>query len=173
MVYNNPLGVVAQTNHRGIFAILQVRLMYCEMLGHDTSFGYIHALQFASDGSIATKKAAYLALTQLLHPRHELILLLVNTLLSDLKSDNFVVVCTALSVATRLIASDLVSALYPVVVERLKHPKEAVRKKAVMALHHFVRMDPAFTGKWRHGAGLPYAVPYVVGFAAPQSLNPT
>lgn len=35
-------------------------------------------------------QAAYLALTQFLDHNHELILLLVNTLLSDLKSDNFI-----------------------------------------------------------------------------------
>jgi hypothetical protein len=31
-------------------------------------------------------------------------------------------------------------------VNRLSHPKEAVRKKAVMALHHFIRLDPHRTG---------------------------
>eukprot|EP00983_Pelagomonas_calceolata_P094428 1157890-Pelagomonas_calceolata.AAC.5 len=35
-------------------------------------------------------QAAYLALTQFLDHNHELVLLLVNTLLSDLKSDNFI-----------------------------------------------------------------------------------
>jgi AP-4 complex subunit epsilon-1 len=66
-----------------------VRLIYCEMLGHDASFAYIKALQFASDSSIHTKKAAYLALAQLLDHSNQLVLLLVNTMLSDLKSDNF------------------------------------------------------------------------------------
>ena len=33
-----------------------VRLIYCEMLGHDASFAYVKALQFASDNSIHTKK---------------------------------------------------------------------------------------------------------------------
>ncbi len=33
-----------------------VRVMYCEMLGHDASFAYIHCLQFASDAAILTKK---------------------------------------------------------------------------------------------------------------------
>jgi hypothetical protein len=33
-----------------------VRLIYCEMLGHDASFAYIKALQFASDPNIHTKK---------------------------------------------------------------------------------------------------------------------
>jgi AP-4 complex subunit epsilon-1 len=36
-------------------------------------------------------QAAYLAICQLLDWKHELVLLLVNTLLSDLQSDNFVV----------------------------------------------------------------------------------
>lgn len=33
-----------------------IRLIYCEMLGHDASFAYIKALQFASDPNIHTKK---------------------------------------------------------------------------------------------------------------------
>jgi len=44
------------------------------------------------------------------------VLLLVNTLLSDLKSDNWVVSCSALVVACKLIGPDLVNAVYPIVV---------------------------------------------------------
>lgn len=33
-----------------------VRLLYCEMLGHDASFAYVKALQFASEPNILTKK---------------------------------------------------------------------------------------------------------------------
>eukprot|EP00198_Chlamydomonas_reinhardtii_P002010 XP_001691346.1 epsilon-adaptin [Chlamydomonas reinhardtii] len=123
-----------------------IRLIYCEMLGHDASFAYIKALQFASDPNIHTKKAAYLALTQFLDCDNQLVLLLVNTLLSDMKSDNYLIVCTALVTATKLIGADLVNAVYPVVVERLRHPKEHVRKKAVMALHWFGGLDPRREG---------------------------
>ncbi|WIA23806.1 hypothetical protein OEZ85_013480 [Tetradesmus obliquus] len=123
-----------------------VRVIYCEMLGHDASFAYIPALQLASDPSLLTKKAAYLALTQLLDYKHELVLLLVNTLLSDLKSDNFVVVASALVVTSKLIGPDLVNAVLPLVIERLSHPRESVRKKAVMALLHFHQMDPDRSG---------------------------
>jgi len=38
------------------------------------------------------------------------VLLLVNTLLSDLKSDNFVIVASALVVTTKLIGPDLINA---------------------------------------------------------------
>ncbi|EFJ52222.1 hypothetical protein VOLCADRAFT_87158 [Volvox carteri f. nagariensis] len=123
-----------------------VRLMYCDILGHDTSFAYVKALQFASDSNIHTKKAAYLALTQFLDYNNNLVLLLVNTLLLDMKSDNYLIVCTALVAATRLIGPDLVNAVYPVVVERLRHPNEHVRKKAVMALHWFGQLDPRREG---------------------------
>lgn len=85
-------------------------------------------------------QAAYLALTQFFDQKHELVLLLVNTLLSDLKSDNFINVCTALVVCTKLIGVDLVNAVIPVVVEKLRHPKEHVRKKAIMVL---LRQVPA------------------------------
>jgi AP-4 complex subunit epsilon-1 len=33
-----------------------VRVMYCEMLGHDAGFAYIPCLQFASDPNLLTKK---------------------------------------------------------------------------------------------------------------------
>jgi len=170
-----------------------VRVLYCEMLGHDVSFALIPCVQLASDPNILTKKArrfwflgfvcrgggrgepcavpletvtptrararvgrereerererqgadgdnadaaltqkkektsrppqnktnssqaAYLALTQLLDRRHDLVLLLVNTLLGDMRSDNFVVAAAALTAATRLVGPDLVGAVLPVV----------------------------------------------------------
>lgn len=42
--------------------------------------------------------------------------------------------CSALVVCTKLIGPDLIGAVLPVVTERLRHPKEHVRKKAIIAL---------------------------------------
>ena len=55
-------------------------------------------------------------------------------------------VCSALVVCTKLIGPELVNAVYPVVIERLRHPKEHVRKKAVMVLQRFHQLDPQRTG---------------------------
>lgn len=168
--------------------------------------------------TLLPQQTAYLCLTQLLDYKHELVLLLVNTLLSDLKNDNFVVAATALVVTGKLIGADLINAggcrvlgdwlggtlwcpglpqmlihwhgshtarcsaccgvtaqtltctlrdekfgrhhwvrvsagppccafpVLPHVIERLTHPRESVRKKAVMALLHFHQMDPDRSG---------------------------
>jgi hypothetical protein len=39
-----------------LLLLLQVRIMYCEMLGHDVGFAYIPVLQMASDPNLLNKK---------------------------------------------------------------------------------------------------------------------
>jgi AP-4 complex subunit epsilon-1 len=91
-------------------------------------------------------QAAYLAASLVLDHTSDLIILVVNTLARDLDSDNVLVAATALTAAARLAGPDTVPALLPAVVRALKHPKELVRKKAVLALHRFVQLDPAGEG---------------------------
>ncbi|KAI3804551.1 hypothetical protein L1987_26184 [Smallanthus sonchifolius] len=120
-----------------------IRLVYIEMLGHDASFGYIHAVKMTHDDSILLKRTGYLAVTLFLNEDHDLIILIVNTIQKDLKSDNYLVVCTALNACCKLINEETIPAVIQQVVELLGHPKEAVRKKAVMALHSFHQRSPS------------------------------
>lgn len=55
-------------------------------------------------------------------------------------------VCTALTALCKLLSQDLVNAVLASVVDLLKHPKELVRKKAVMALDRFEQLDPMHEG---------------------------
>ena len=110
-----------------------IRLMYVEMLGHDASFGYIHAVKATTEHDLALKRVAYLATAQFLDEHHDLIILIVNTVQQDLKDDNYLVVCAALTTICRLVNEDTIPAVLPQVTELLNHPKEHVRKKAVMA----------------------------------------
>ncbi|KAK9132159.1 hypothetical protein Scep_011687 [Stephania cephalantha] len=119
-----------------------IRLVYIEMLGHDASFGYIHAVKMTHDDSLLLKRTGYLAVTLFLNEDHELIMLIVNTIQKDLKSDNYLVVCAALTAVCKLINEETIPAVLPQVVELLAHGKEAVRKKAVMALHRFHQRAP-------------------------------
>ncbi|KAK1306689.1 AP-4 complex subunit epsilon [Acorus calamus] len=119
-----------------------IRLIYAEMLGHDASFGYIHAVKLAHDESLPSKRTGYLAVTLFLDDGHDLIILIVNTMQKDLRSDNYLVVCAALTAVCRLVNEETIPAILPQVVELLGHPKEAVRKKSVMALHRFHQKSP-------------------------------
>ncbi|KAF3796033.1 AP-4 complex subunit epsilon [Nymphaea thermarum] len=120
-----------------------IRLVYVEMLGHDASFGYIHAVKMTHDDSLLHKRTGYLAVTLFLNEDHDLIILIVNTIQKDLKSDNYLVVCAALTAVCKLINEETIPAVLPQVVELLGHQKEAVRKKAVMALHRFFQRAPS------------------------------
>ncbi|KAK4769165.1 hypothetical protein SAY86_027315 [Trapa natans] len=120
-----------------------IRLVYVEMLGHDASFGYIQAVKMTHDDTLLLKRTGYLAVTLFLNEDHDLIILIVNTIQKDLKSDNYVVVCAALGAVCRLINEETIPAVLPQVVELLGHQKEAVRKKAVMALHRFYQKSPS------------------------------
>ncbi|KAL8521481.1 hypothetical protein ACS0TY_011846 [Phlomoides rotata] len=119
-----------------------IRLLYVEMLGHDASFGYIHAVKMTHDENLLLKRTGYLAVTLFLNEDHDLIILIVNTIQKDLKSDNYLVVCAALNAVCRLINEETIPAVLPQVVELLGHQKESVRKKAVMALHRFYLRSP-------------------------------
>ncbi|XP_022981282.1 AP-4 complex subunit epsilon-like [Cucurbita maxima] len=120
-----------------------IRLVYVEMLGHDPSFGYIHAVKMTHDDNLLLKRTGYLAVTLFLHEDHDLIILIVNTIQKDLKSDNYLVVCAALNAVCRLINEETIPAVLPQVVELLGHSKEAVRKKAIMALHRCHQKSPS------------------------------
>jgi len=120
-----------------------LRLVYLEMLGHDASFAYIHVVNACSDKNWMLKKIGYLATTLFLNEDSEFIIMLVNTIMKDLRDDNFLIVCAALHAVCRLINTDTVDGFMPLVLALLKHPKELVKKKAVMALHRFIQIKPS------------------------------
>lgn len=54
--------------------------------------------------------------------------------------------CSALTAICKLISPDLINAVLPRTLELLTHPKELVRKKAVMALDRYLQLDPERDG---------------------------
>ncbi|XP_041652629.1 AP-4 complex subunit epsilon-1 [Cheilinus undulatus] len=121
---------------------LMVRAIYCEMLGYEASFSYIHAIKLAQQGSALEKRVGYLAVSLFLNESHELLLLLVNTVLKDLQSTNLIEVCMALTVVSQMFPKDMIPAILPLVEEKLNHPKEIIRRKAVLALYKFYQIAP-------------------------------
>jgi len=120
-----------------------VRLIYCEMLGHDGSFGYIHAVQLSARENLVQKKTAYLACAQMLRPDHELRFMMVNQLQRDLQSINHLQICTGLIALAKLGTKDMIPAMIGLVAECLKNNEAVVRKKAIMVMHRFYQLDNA------------------------------
>ncbi|XP_027955884.1 AP-4 complex subunit epsilon-1 isoform X1 [Eumetopias jubatus] len=119
-----------------------VRLIYCEMLGYDASFGYIHAIKLAQQGNLLEKRVGYLAVSLFLHENHELLLLLVNTVVKDLQSTNLVEVCMALTIVSQIFPREMIPAVLPLIEDKLQHSKEIIRRKAVLALYKFHLIAP-------------------------------
>ncbi|XP_058521842.1 AP-4 complex subunit epsilon-1 [Ochotona princeps] len=119
-----------------------VRLIYCEMLGYDASFGYIHAIKLAQQGNLLEKRVGYLAVSLFLHESHELLLLLVNTVVKDLQSTNLLEVCMALTIVSQIFPREMIPAVLPLIEDKLQHSKEIIRKKAVLALYKFHLIAP-------------------------------
>ncbi|KAK2188547.1 hypothetical protein NP493_129g04034 [Ridgeia piscesae] len=118
------------------------RIVYCHMLGYDVSFACIHAVKLAQQGALQEKKVGYLVCSMLLHESHEFVVLLVNTIQKDLRSTNVLEICTALTVITQLMSSEMVPPLLPLVQDKLSHPKEMVRRRAVLCLQYMIHKVP-------------------------------
>lgn len=118
------------------------RLIFCHMIGYDVSCGYIHAVKLAQRGTGWMKWIGYLSSGILLHEDHELVVLLINTILKDLRSTNILDNCIALSAVSRLANTEMIPLVLPVVEEKLIHSRPSVRKKAVAALFNIWRKNP-------------------------------
>ena len=120
-----------------------IRMLYVEMLGHDASFGHIHGVKMAHSRNLLEKRVGYLAVSLTLHKDHTFMLLLINTIQQDLKSDNYLEASMALTVVCKLVNTETIPAVLPLVVKLLDHREGACRKKAVMALHRAHQLDPS------------------------------
>eukprot|EP01087_Luapelamoeba_hula_P021168 TRINITY_DN7349_c0_g1_i1.p1 TRINITY_DN7349_c0_g1~~TRINITY_DN7349_c0_g1_i1.p1 ORF type:complete len:1259 (-),score=225.82 TRINITY_DN7349_c0_g1_i1:38-3778(-) len=118
-----------------------VRLLYCEMLGHDASFGYINAVKATQESRVLDKRVGYLATCTFLHRNHEFVLLLISSIRRDLLNPSEVCIAAALCTTTFLINSETLPAVLPLVIDHLQHPRSGTRKRAIMAMQQFNRLS--------------------------------
>nr|XP_019785011.2 AP-4 complex subunit epsilon-1 isoform X2 [Tursiops truncatus] len=113
---NLKATVSAPTTTLKMMKECMVRLIYCEMLGYDASFGYIHAIKLAQQGNLLEKR--------------------------DLQSTNLVEVCMALTIVSQIFPREMIPAVLPLIEDKLQHSKEIIRRKAVLALYKFYLIAP-------------------------------
>uniref|UniRef100_A0A8C9H0H3 Clathrin/coatomer adaptor adaptin-like N-terminal domain-containing protein n=1 Tax=Piliocolobus tephrosceles TaxID=591936 RepID=A0A8C9H0H3_9PRIM len=118
--------------------------IYIEMLGHDASFAYIHAVKLAHEKNILCKRTGYLSCNLFLNTDHELMLLLINTIQKDLKSDNYLEIWAALNGVCKLLNNEMIPAIFPIIKTLMNHKNELIRKKVCMLLHKIYLLDKSF-----------------------------
>ena len=87
-------------------------------------------------------QTAYLTASLLIDPQSELTILLTATIQADLKSDNFLTVCTALQAIPTIANVELANVFLPEVVGLVKHERDQVKKRALVTLHSLLKVDP-------------------------------
>eukprot|EP01063_Lacrimia_lanifica_P002910 TRINITY_DN11575_c0_g1_i1.p1 TRINITY_DN11575_c0_g1~~TRINITY_DN11575_c0_g1_i1.p1 ORF type:complete len:912 (+),score=413.36 TRINITY_DN11575_c0_g1_i1:98-2833(+) len=123
-----------------------VRMLYCEMLGHEAEFGYIKCVELTASKDLLQKRTGYLGVELTISPESELQYLIVANIQKDLQSESMLVRCAALGAATKLIRGELMPAIIQDVEKCLQHDSPLVRKKAIVCIHAFWRRnDAAFT----------------------------
>lgn len=119
------------------------KIIFCHLLNYDVSCAAIHAVNLAQQGQGYEKRLGYLLSCLLLHPQHEMVMLMMATLIRDLKSSNMANNCIALMVAGELVGEDNIPSILPEVIKKLRHPHEFVREKALHCLRAFYLCTPA------------------------------
>ena len=120
-----------------------VSLIHLSLLGYNTSFGHIHAVNLTQDNQLMTKALGYLACSALFDSQSSLLILIINSTQRDLSSQQPTVMALALTAICHLVTAELIQPVIGYIGQCLVHPIPIVRMKAVMCVHSFVRKDPS------------------------------
>ncbi|CAM9140968.1 unnamed protein product, partial [Lampetra fluviatilis] len=97
------------------------RAVYCETLGYSAPFAHIHSVNLAQRGSLAQRRSGYLAACLLLDEDHELMVMMVNTIIKDLQGGGVLELSMALGAVSQLATAQLAPTLLALVLEKTRH----------------------------------------------------
>ena len=120
-----------------------ISLIHLTMLGYDTSFGNINAVNLTQDNQMMTKALGYLACAALLDSKSSLLILIINSTQRDLSSQHPTSMSLALTAICHLVTPDLIPPIIGYVSQCLQHTIPSIRQKAVMCVHSFIKKDPS------------------------------
>ena len=125
-----------------------IRSIFLEMLGYETSFIYIHAINLTQSKSYSLKKLGYLACCLFLNEASDVLIMLIATIQKDLKSGKSEYINIALSAISRLLCPDLIENIHPLLNNLLKHEKREIRLKTLMVLYQMYKYSPSLIGSF-------------------------
>ncbi|KAK6589619.1 hypothetical protein RS030_1181 [Cryptosporidium xiaoi] len=119
-----------------------IRAIYIEMLGHDASFAYIHAIKMTNEKNALVKRIGYLACCIFFNRNNELLVLLINTLQRDLSSRNQLDILSALSSLPYLLNTEILSSIEELLIKLLSHRTPIIRRKAYLLFLKVMELKP-------------------------------
>ncbi|ESL09884.1 delta-adaptin [Trypanosoma rangeli SC58] len=112
-----------------------LKAVYFSMLGYSAAYGAFNIIEVMADKLFANKRIGYMAACITFTPKTDVLPLLTALLKRDLASANQYEVGFALYCISSLCTRDLARDLVVDVVNLLNHPRNYVRKKAVLSLY--------------------------------------
>ncbi|QSL66123.1 hypothetical protein MERGE_000498 [Pneumocystis wakefieldiae] len=120
------------------------KLLYIYILGWEIDFGHMEAVHLISSQKYSEKQIGYLAITLLLHEKHDLACLVINSIKQDLLDSNEYYNCLALHAIANIGGKEMGDVLVSDVNRLLVSPvsKNFVKKKASLTLLCLHRKNP-------------------------------
>ena len=133
-----------KTVSAGVASDSMVRLIYIYLLGHDVSTVLDHCVKLAGSSNFLARKMGYLSSSLMIPPSDKLLLLLTNSIIRDISSNNIVDVQLGLVAAANIVNSSMLD-LVPLLVVRaaglLSHRSHLVRSKSLILLDWLCQLD--------------------------------
>jgi AP-1 complex subunit gamma-1 len=118
------------------------KLLYINMLGHDTDFGQMECLKLLTSSTYSDKKIGYLGLTQLFNEKSEVLMMATHRIRIDLQNNTHFVVSLALAALSEIATMDMCRELASEVAKLMSSSPNYIKKKASLAATRIIRKVP-------------------------------
>jgi hypothetical protein len=118
------------------------KLLYMHMLGYPTHFGQMECVKLIASPTFPEKRIGYLGLMILLDEKHQVLMLVTNSLKNDFSNKNPYIVGLALASLGNICSSDMARDLANEVEKFFRHQNAYIRKKAALCAIRIIRKVP-------------------------------
>ena len=126
------------------------KLVFLDMIGQNPAWGQMEAITLMTHERFSYKRIGYICTSVLLDQTNELSVLVTQTLLRDLTSQDSNIVALALGFIANLGSPEITRAVATEVQKHLASNNFAIKKKAGMATVRIIRMNPDLSDDYKN-----------------------
>ena len=129
---------MSENRHRNI-----AKLLFINLLGYPTQFGQVETIKCLASGNYTEKRIGYLAISQLMSESTELLMLVTNSIKTDLNcTNNNFNVALGLTAIAEVSTEEMCRELYQEVKKLMRNNSSYIKKKAIIAACRVVKNIP-------------------------------